>query len=103
MAHQIKKAGLKIGLISPIKALFHLSTGVKTLLKKMAPGVLGSGVYQINLFFDTLFVSFVGAGAISWLNYAHHLFQLPIGIIGTAVGTALLPVLSKHIKLKQIL
>lgn len=101
MAYQIKKAGLSIGLISPVKALFHLSTGVKTLLKKMAPGVLGSGVYQINLFFDTLFVSFVGAGAISWLNYAHHLFQLPIGIIGTAVGTALLPVLSKHIKLNE--
>jgi putative peptidoglycan lipid II flippase len=40
----------------------------------------------------------VGAGAISWLNYAHHLFQLPIGIIGVAIGTALLPVLSKHIK-----
>ena len=64
----------------------------------MAPGILGSGVYQINLFFDTLFVSFVGAGAISWLNYAQHLFQLPIGVIGVAIGTALLPVLSKHIK-----
>ena len=47
-------------------------------------------------------VSFVGAGAISWLNYAHHLFQLPVGIIGTAVGTALLPVLSKHIKLNDL-
>ena len=101
LGRQIKKAGLTIGLINPIKALFHLSNGVKTLLRKMAPGVLGSVVYQINLFFDTLFVSFVGAGAISWLNYAHHLFQLPIGIIGTAVGTALLPVLSKHIKLNN--
>ena len=94
----IKKAGFLIGLISPIRALFHLSKEVKTLLKKMAPGVLGSGVYQINLFFDTFLVSFVGAGAISWLNYAHHLFQLPVGIIGTAIGTALLPLLSKHIK-----
>lgn len=102
LGYHIKKAGLTIGLVNPIKALFHLSKGVKTLLRKMAPGVLGSGVYQINLFFDTLFVSFVGAGAISWLNYAHHLFQLPIGIIGTAIGTALLPVLSKHIKLNEI-
>ncbi len=100
--YHIKKAGLLIGLISPIKALFHVSCEVKTLLKKMAPGVLGSGVYQINLFFDTFLVSFVGAGAISWLNYAHHLFQLPVGIIGTAVGTALLPVLSKHIKLNDL-
>ena len=98
LLYHIKKAGLLFGLISPIKALFRLSNRVKLLLKKMAPGVLGSGVYQINLFLDTLFVSFVGAGAISWLNYAHHLFQLPIGIIGVAIGTALLPVLSKHIK-----
>ncbi|MGN1063311.1 MAG: murein biosynthesis integral membrane protein MurJ, partial [Alphaproteobacteria bacterium] len=97
----IKKAGMLFGLISPVRALKHLSGRVKLLLKKMAPGVLGSGVYQINLFLDTLFVSFVGAGAISWLNYAHHLFQLPIGIIGVAIGTALLPVLSKHIKAGQ--
>ncbi len=98
----IKKAGFLFGLKGPFQTLFHLTTGVKTLLKKMAPGVLGSGVYQINLFLDTFFVSFVGAGAISWLNYAHHVFQLPIGIIGVAIGTALLPVLSKHIKLGQI-
>lgn len=98
LLYHVKKAGLLFGLIGPIKALFHLSNRIKLLLKKMAPGVLGSGVYQINLFLDTLFVSFVGAGAISWLNYAHHLFQLPIGIIGVAIGTALLPILSKHIK-----
>ena len=94
----ICKADFLFGLMGPIKTLGHLSKGVKTLLKKMAPGVLGSGVYQINLFFDTFFVSFVGAGAISWLNYANHLFQLPIGIIGVAIGTALLPILSKHVK-----
>ncbi|MBQ4472342.1 MAG: murein biosynthesis integral membrane protein MurJ [Alphaproteobacteria bacterium] len=94
----IKKAGYLFGLMNPITALFHMTKEVKTLLKKMAPGVLGSGVYQINLFLDTLFVSLVGAGAMSWLNYAQHLFQLPIGIIGVAIGTALLPVLSHHIK-----
>lgn len=102
LMYHVKKVGLLIGLISPVKALFSLSSEVKLLLKKMLPGVLGSGVYQINLFFDTLLVSFVGAGAISWLNYAHHLFQLPVGIIGTAIGTALLPILSKHIKANEI-
>ena len=102
LMYHVKKAGLLIGLISPVKALFHLTQDVKHLLKKMLPGVLGSGVYQINLFFDTLLVSFVGAGAISWLNYAHHLFQLPVGIIGTAIGTALLPILSKHIKANEL-
>ena len=94
----LKKIKMTFGLIGPVKALCHMTQGVKTLLKKMAPGVLGSGVYQINLFLDTLFVSFVGAGAISWLNYANHLFQLPIGVIGVAIGTVLLPVLSKYIK-----
>ena len=98
LARHIRKAGFSFGLLCPQKALFHISPNVKLLLKKMAPGVLGSGVYQINLFLDTLFVSFVGAGAMSWLNYAQHLFQLPIGIIGVAIGTALLPVLSHHIK-----
>lgn len=93
----IKKAGLMFGLINPVRA-FHMGPKVKLLLKRMGPGVLGSGVYQINLFLDTLLVSLVGAGAISWLNYANHLFQLPIGIIGVAIGVALLPVLSKHIK-----
>ena len=94
----LKKIKMTFRLIGPIKALCHMTKGVKTLLKKMAPGVLGSGVYQINLFLDTLFVSFVGAGAISWLNYANHLFQLPIGVIGVAIGTVLLPVLSRYIK-----
>lgn len=98
----IWKADFLFGLMGPLQTLGHLSKGVKTLLKKMAPGVLGSGVYQINLFFDTLFVSFVGAGAISWLNYANHLFQLPIGIIGVAIGTALLPILSKYVKAGEL-
>ena len=98
----IWRADFLFGLMGPVKTLGHLSKGVKILLKKMAPGVLGSGVYQINLFFDTFFVSFVGAGAISWLNYANHLFQLPIGIIGVAIGTALLPILSKHVKAGEL-
>jgi len=98
LGHYIKKEGYLFGLMNPIRALFRCSKEVKTLLKKMLPGILGSGVYQINLFLDTLFVSFVGAGAMSWLNYAQHLFQLPIGIIGVAIGTALLPLLSHHIK-----
>ncbi len=102
LLYHVWKADFLFGMMSPLKTLGHLSRGVKTLLKKMAPGVLGSGVYQINLFFDTFFVSFVGAGAISWLNYANHLFQLPIGIIGVAIGTALLPILSKHVKAGEL-
>ena len=91
------RAGYGFGLLSPVYLLFNFSKDLKLLFRRMLPGVLGSGVYQINLFLDTIFVSFVGAGAMSWLNYAHHLFQLPIGIIGVAIGTALLPSLSRSL------
>ena len=91
------KAGYGFGLLSPFYLLANFSKDLKLLFKRMLPGILGSGVYQINLFLDTFFVSFVGAGAMSWLNYAQHLFQLPIGIIGVAIGTALLPSLSRSL------
>ena len=92
------RAGFFVKLLIPWRVFLKISEELKLLFKRMLPGVFGSGVYQINLFLDTFFVSFVGAGAVSWLNYAHHLFQLPIGIIGVSVGTALLPVLSSHIQ-----
>ena len=100
----VKRAGFSIHLFSPIKTFLHISSELKKLFRRMLPGILGSGVYQINLFLDTFFVSFVGEGAMSYLNYAHHLFQLPIGIIGVAIGTVLLPVLSRYVaegKIKQ--
>ena len=93
----VKRAGFTIRLYSPVKTFMNISGELKKLFKRMGPGILGSGVYQINLCLDTVFVSFVGAGAMSWLNYAHHLFQLPIGIIGVAIGTVLLPVLSHYV------
>ena len=49
---------------------------IKTLFRRIAPGMLGAGVYQINMFVDTVLVSLVGTGAISWLYYANRL--LPI-------------------------
>ena len=97
LLYHIYRLGFMVHLMSPVRAFVNFSSELKTLFKRMLPGVLGSGVYQINLFLDTFFATFVGGGALSWLSYAHHLFQLPIGIIGVAIGTALLPVLSHHI------
>lgn len=97
LAWNVKKIGYSFSLLGPIRTIKNISSDLKLLFKRMLPGVFGSGVYQINLFLDTFFVSFVGAGAVSWLNYAHHLFQLPIGIIGVAIGTALLPMLSHYL------
>lgn len=75
---------------------------VKTLYRRITPGVLGAGVYQINMFVDTVLVSLVGTGAISWLYYANRMQQLPLGVVGAAIGVALLPILSHHLKTGEI-
>ena len=71
---------------------------IKTLFKRIAPGMLGAGVYQINMFVDTVLVSLVGTGAISWLYYANRMQQLPLGVVGAAISVALLPILSRQLK-----
>lgn len=68
---------------------------IKRVLSLMGPGVIGAGVMQINLFADLIIASFLGTGSISYLFYADRLNQLPLGMVGIAVGAALLPMLSK--------
>lgn len=93
-----RRAGLPLGLQSIKRVLHNKSEELKLLMKRILPGVFGSGIYQINLFLDTLFVSFLATGAVSWLYYANRLYQLPVGIIGAAIGTALLPILTRQLK-----
>lgn len=90
--------------IYPQKDVLSLmkSNEIKTLFKRIAPGVFGAGIYQINMMVDTILVSLVGTGAISWLYYANRLQQLPLGVVGAAIGVALLPILSKQLKAGQI-
>jgi putative peptidoglycan lipid II flippase len=71
---------------------------IRLLFKRIAPGVVGAGIYQINMVVDTILVSLVGTGAISWLYYANRLQQLPLGVVGAAISVALLPILSKQLK-----
>jgi len=63
--------------------------------KKFIPASFGAGLLQINLLVDTILASIVGASSVSYLYYADRLSQLPLGVIGIALGTALLPSLSK--------
>jgi putative peptidoglycan lipid II flippase len=72
------------------------------MFKLMVPGIIGAGVLQINIFVDTLFASQLDVGAVSQLYYADRLNQLPLGVIGIAVGTALLPLLSRTISANDI-
>ena len=93
----INKQSIKISPQTNIKQLLKLED-IKTLFRRIAPGVLGAGVYQINMVVDTILVSLVGTGAISWLYYANRLQQLPLGVVGAAISVALLPILSKALK-----
>jgi putative peptidoglycan lipid II flippase len=70
---------------------------VKRFFAALGPAVIGSGGVQLALFADTIIASFLPAGAISALYYADRLNQLPIGVIGIAVGTVLLPEMSRRI------
>ncbi len=74
-----------------------LDVDVKRFLKAFAPATVGSAETQIALFADTIIASFLATGALSALYYADRLNQLPIGVIGIAVGTVLLPAMANRL------
>ena len=78
-----------------------LTPKVKRLSFLMLPGIVGAGVYHLNLFADMIIASFLESGSISYLYYADRLQQLPLGVVGIAVGTALLPLLSRSLAAKR--
>lgn len=91
-----RRHGFHFTLIRPA-----LTTRIRKLFRLILPGAVGAGVYQINLLIDVFFASMLPAGAISYLFYADRLNQLPLGIIGIAIGTALLPLLSRQLRAGQ--
>jgi len=60
----------------------------------MVPGLIGTGVYQLNVFIDTIFASFLPGGSVSYLYFADRLLEFPLGIFAIAIGMAALPSLS---------
>ena len=74
---------------------FH-DAGVWRILKLMGPAVFGVSVSQISLVINTIFASFLVTGSVTWLYYADRLMEFPTGLLGVALGTILLPSLSKH-------
>ncbi|MBO6504606.1 MAG: murein biosynthesis integral membrane protein MurJ [Kordiimonadaceae bacterium] len=87
----VKRAGLNLTLPKP-----HLSDDVRELLRIMAPAAIGAGVMQINLLADVVIAArLLPEGSVSWLFYADRLAQLPLGVIGIAAGTVLLPSISR--------
>ncbi|MCB2059443.1 MAG: murein biosynthesis integral membrane protein MurJ [Novosphingobium sp.] len=87
-----KRAGFRMSLRRP-----RITPGVKELGILVLPAVFGAGVYQISRFIDLFFLSTLPDKSITFLAMADRLNQLPLGIIGIALGTAILPSLSRFI------
>lgn len=87
------RAGMVLGPVRP-----RFSPRVRNLLLLAAPAAIGSGLQQINSMLDVVWASFLPTGAISYLYYADRINQLPLGVVGVAIGTALLPLLSRQIR-----
>ncbi len=68
--------------------------GVRTVLRQMAPAVLGVSVAQISLLINTQIATHVAVGAVSWLTYADRLMEFPTALLGVALGVVLLPQLT---------
>ncbi|EYD70693.1 murein biosynthesis integral membrane protein MurJ [Limimaricola hongkongensis] len=107
LAWAVPLAGvLQLGLvwIAARRAGFHLrpmrprlTPELKKLAVIAAPAALAGGVVQINLLVGRQVASFFD-GAVAWLNYADRLYQLPLGVVGIAVGVVLLPDLSRRLR-----
>jgi putative peptidoglycan lipid II flippase len=89
----VHRAGMPMRIPRP-----RLTPAMKLLLRRMAPGLVGAGAAQLNQAVDLIIASLLPAGTVSLLYYADRIQQLPLGVIGIAVGTALLPMLSRQVR-----
>tara|TARA_B100000579_G_scaffold410264_1_gene400025 strand:+ start:28 stop:1554 length:1527 start_codon:yes stop_codon:yes gene_type:complete len=80
-----------------LKLFFKFSKSLKNFFRKLLPSIFSSGITQINILIGTIIASFQ-AGAVSYLYYADRIYQINLAIAGIAVGTVVLPNLSKSIK-----
>ena len=89
---ETRKAGVRLKVSVP-----RLTPEVKRLGKLILPATFGAGIYQVSQFVDTFFATSLEQGSLTLLKYADRLNQMPLGIVGIALGTAILPMLSRHI------
>jgi putative peptidoglycan lipid II flippase len=89
----VRKAGVHLHFFQRPR----MTPAVRELLILVLPATFAAGVYQISQLFYVFFASRLGEGAMAFLNYADRLNQLPLSIIGTALGTAILPSISRAI------
>jgi len=87
-----RRAGMAFRLVRP-----RLTPGVRRLIILGIPGVIAGGITQINILIGTIIAS-MRDSAISFLYYADRIYQLPLGVIGIAIGVVLLPEISRHLR-----
>jgi putative peptidoglycan lipid II flippase len=92
----VRRAGFFVGFDFSAK-----KDEVKLFFKKLLFGAIGSGVLQLNILADFVLLSFLPTGAVSYFYYVDHVHQFPIGILGIAFSTALLPPLTRAIHEKN--
>lgn len=97
LAQDAGRAGILPGLPRP-----RLTPDIRRLFALMLPGIFGASVIQLNQWIGTLLASLLPSGAISYLYYADRVNQLPLGVVGVAVGVALLPLLSRQLRAGNI-
>ncbi|MCQ8240897.1 murein biosynthesis integral membrane protein MurJ [Rhizosaccharibacter radicis] len=86
-----RRAGMGLGLPRP-----RLTPRMRLLMRRMLPGLVGSGVTQLNLGIDTIIGTLLPPGSVSLMYFADRVNQLPLGVLGAAAGTTMLPVLARQ-------
>ncbi|MEM1420978.1 MAG: murein biosynthesis integral membrane protein MurJ [Pseudomonadota bacterium] len=92
VAGAARRAGIRLKLRAP-----RWTADMKRLVTLGAPGAVAGGVTQINILIGTTIATFFD-GAVAWLTYADRVYQLPLGVVGVAIGVALLPELSRRVR-----
>jgi putative peptidoglycan lipid II flippase len=92
MAWATRRAGVRLKLTAP-----KFTPEVRRLAMLILPATFGAGIYQISQLVDTFFATSLEQGSLTLLKYADRLNQMPLGIVGIALGTAILPMLARHI------
>lgn len=88
-----RRAGVRLAIHRPA-----ITPEVKRLSLLILPATFGAGIYQVSQFVDTFFATSLPQGSLTLLKFADRLNQMPLGIIGIALGTAILPMLARHIQ-----
>lgn len=93
----LHKTGMPI-----IPKLNFKNKAVWKVVRLMGPAIFAMSIAQISMVINTIFASFLKSGSVSWMYYADRLMEFPTGVLGVALGTILLPSLSRHASNKNI-